>query len=415
MRIEGWPKGINNIDKLSEVPVEALRDGLNIDITAKGKPRRRAGRVKRYSGSSIHSLFSCSYVTVFVEGGALKLLGEDYTAQILRSDLHPTAYVSYVEVNGNVYYSNSYQTGKISSLGISSTLGVPHAFGQPLLQISSTGGLPAGTYQVAITFSRIDMEESGSTEAATISIAEGQGISLLNIPQSDADWINIYVTAPNDDVLKFYSSVAIGTTTASITSLPKGRVLQTQFGRPMPPGHIIRYYNGRLWVASGNVLWYSEPMNFGLCKPASNFFQFPDIITVCEPVDNGIYIVSDATYFLNGTAPEDMKLDVSCKDRGIMGTGMVVSAKVFDNESSGEVAFWYGDRGAMIGRSNGEVVPVSEGVLALPSYDSGVTALREQDGIRQLVTALYGSGDSSAYAVGDAVSTEIVRNGIVIT
>ena len=413
--LEGWPAGINNVAKETAVPEEALRDALNVDLDNAGKPRIREGRTKVYSGSGIHSLHSGAAGDIFVEGSTLKSLLSNNTASTI-GDLSSRDRVSYTELNDTTYLSNGFEVWKIGSDKTLKLNGVAGPKGQPLPSFTaSTGALEPGKYLFAVTFVDADGEESGASIAIDIETSQKGSILFEAIPQNAAaTHVRLYGTEPGGQVLREFAEIPMGTLTYVVTRTVQGRVLETQFMERLPPGRILREFNGRLYTADGWTLYYSEALRYGQYRPAENFITFPEDITIVQPVDDGIYVVADKTYFLSGANPKEFSQNVVSEYPGIYGTGTTMNGSVFDSELVGEVAYWYSSAGAMLGLQGGAVRALMENSVAFPSYEEGVTGLRSENGIRQAVTALRGSGTAAKFALGDEISVTVKRNGIVL-
>jgi len=412
----GFVLGYDNVAPETAMPAGALREAENVDLDKAGRPRRRPGLTLRYSGSGIHSLWTGAGRTLFAEGGAIKALASDWTASTLVTGLDPSKLVSYQDVAGQIWWSNGDQSGRILDDGTATTWGIENPPGQPTASArTGLGGMDAGTYQVAVTFLSADYEESGTGQAASVQISAGDGISLTGIPQGDAAYIRVYLTPPNGDAFYHYRDLAMGTTSLDIGRGTPGRRLETQFAAPLPAGQIVRHYNARMWVASESVLWFSLPFRYGLGRPAEDFFYFPSRITVVEPVKDGLFVVADKTYFLGGPIPAQMSQDEVSDATGVEGTGALVQAKHFAlKDMQGEVAFWFGSRGAMLGLPGGAVQAIMEDRAVVPEYEEGATLFRERNGIRQMVTTLKRPSDSSALGATDSVVAEVVRNGVLL-
>lgn len=68
-----------------------------------------------------------------------------------------------------------------------------------------------------------------------------------------------------------------------------------------PIGSIIRVFSGRVYIADGNTLWYSEPFAPNLFRRAANYIPFPSRIVMVAPVLGGIFVSTDRKiYFLGG-------------------------------------------------------------------------------------------------------------------
>jgi hypothetical protein len=68
-----------------------------------------------------------------------------------------------------------------------------------------------------------------------------------------------------------------------------------------PIGSIIRSFSGRVYIADGSTLWYSEPFAPSLFRKATNYIPFPARIVMVAPVLDGIFIsTTRKIYFLAG-------------------------------------------------------------------------------------------------------------------
>lgn len=73
---------------------------------------------------------------------------------------------------------------------------------------------------------------------------------------------------------------------------------------PLPGGHWIEYWAGRLVLARGNTLIFSEPLRYGVYDQLRNFVQFEERIFWIAPLDTGIYVgLRNSVRWLAGTDP----------------------------------------------------------------------------------------------------------------
>lgn len=410
-----WPQGLNNVAQDTEVPPTALRKAFNVDLTDEGKPRRRKGRTSVHSGSNIRSLFDVNGFTVFAEGNVFKRIFPNNSVVTLYTGLDHNNWLSYAPLNDMLYFTDGDNNFQSTLGGVVSSLSVPNPIVRPTLAANAAGGLDAGKYQVICTHVNSAGVESGtSIPALTITLTAGQGIDVsgINLP-SGATATNIYMTKANGETLYHHSQITGTSTTLMKQAL--GKSLETQHMEPLPAGQIMFYFKGRLWVADGEVLWYSEPLRYGLTRLSANFIVFPERITIGLPVLDGIYICSDQTYFLAGTDPKKMQQVVVLPDRGVEGTGATVNKDVFEMEDVVEdTAYWFGTGGMMLGLPGGRVVSLMENRVAVPDYQKGATLYRAEDGIEQMITAVRDPGDADSMSVGDTASAEVIRNGITL-
>jgi len=417
IKLGPFPKGKNNVQKETSIPQDSLNEALNVNITDDGKVERRKGYQRVYSGSNIHSFYSSGDLAIFVEGNDLKRLDNSFeSATVIKANEFGPELLDYLELNGSIYYTCSYGTGVVKNNGEYSNLGVVPPHGQPTLIATSSARLQAGTYQVAITYLDSEGQESGTNDASVITIEDGQGILLQNIPQNlDYSSINVYATPPNGVTLYKQANIPMGTTSGTLSFLIEGDELLTQFGDVAPSGQYIDYYNGRLWIADGNVLWFSEPWRYGLFKYATNFIEFPEEIKFIKSLNTGMYVGSDKVYFLRGSSPDELTYKSVFDATPIHNTAIVVDTTLFNFENVfGKGVFLWSDKGALLGIEEGSVIPLSHKRYVPDEYDSGTSFLKAEDGITHIISSLTKKGNVSNLQTSDSASAEVIRHSITI-
>jgi hypothetical protein len=399
----------------------AARRAVNVDITDSGNLRLRKGAELVTSGVNVHSLGGNEQVTLYVDNGTLYRLNSDETSTPLRSGLSPSRLMAYETVNEELYFSNNEILEKLVS-GQVNKVGVELPAGQPTLGLAD-GALAAGDYQVAITYVNASREESGTGRAAKISLPSGGAIALSNIPQpvsAEVEVIRIYVSAPNGEKLYYAATIPVGMTSTEVDTFHMGRMLVTQFCQPTPPGHILRYYHGRLYVASDNLIFYSDPQVYGRCKISSNFMNLASRVTMIEPVETGLYVsTSTEVFFVSGDDPtKGLGLQRVSDTPAVEGSSMVVKPEVLGIDGitgSTQVALWFTNAGWVVGLPDGNARFLTRDRMALPEYSQATSLLRMVDGMSQLITIPRGNGqDASAFA-SDSLEAEIVRNGVIVS
>lgn len=423
-----WPLGIDNrhdeheLSRDKDGNIIALRQAENVDLSRGGVPKRRDGYNKVKTLTNSHSAFAMPAALLAVSNNSLVALDGVFNSTTLRSGLHAGWPLSYAEINGDVYWSNGFECGKVTESVSCVPWGIENPGGTPNVTQDAAGGLGAGAYQVAMTFATATFEEGGSTSAAVISIAEGAGIALTSIPQpidSRIAWVRVYRSDTNGDKLYWVRDVPVGMTSCTLGVAQLGKEIQTQWLSPMPPGHIVRYGNGRMWVASENVVWYSEPLHYGQTRRSSNHITFSDNIDVMEYPNegdgSGLFVAAGKrTYFLAGQNPKEAQLRIVHPYGAIKGTGATVNGVWFDPQLGGNIAYWMDSDGVpVLGLLNGTIRPLTGQTYLAPAADSGSTFAREIRGMRQIVTNLRGVGTNVARS-SDALVGVIHRNGVSI-
>jgi hypothetical protein len=153
-----------------------------------------------------------------------------------------------------------------------------------------------------------------------------------------------------------------------------------------PPGRIVRHYRGRIYIASGQFIHYTEPMAYEWYRGGANFIPFPEPVTIMEPVDGGLWVVADKTYFLSGATPESFTVSVKGDFGAAFGTEVTVVGGFGPDKLDGVI--WHSDRGAVLGTNQGQLIELQTSNASTHTAESGIGFLREHDGMRQYIVSL---------------------------
>lgn len=375
-----------------------LRNAVNVDLTATGTLQRRKGSTLAQAGADCHSLWSDGEQAFYVDGDTLY----QYPRIALRSGLVPGRRVSWCKTpTGDVIWTNGTVLERIRA-GVSAPLGLPVPNPAPTVSASAGGSLKAGVYQVAITATNADGEESGATWPVQVTVPEGGRIQVSDLPGT---LTNIYISPLNGDALYLAA-----TTTASSYVIPVsgalGQSLQTIGLRAMPAGEIVREHFGRLLVASGSTIYYSEPFGYGLHNPQRGRIHFGGRIALLAPVQGGCYVSTEtATFWLPGGDIEKTQVIELLPYGAVPGTDTAL-------ENQTGVA-WMSTRGLVIGSQDGQAKNVQEDTVAIGPAQAGATLYREQDGMRQIITSLAGLFETVAPAMTFTVADEARKESML--
>jgi hypothetical protein len=286
MKWQGF-SGINNRHRPEELKPGELSCARNVDIDDAKRLRRRDGYDLAVAGN-YHSLWSDGSVCLVVKAGSLFNVNTDFSTSLLRVNVGDSP-MSYVSVNGVVYYTNGSVIGYIEN-------GADYQFSTP----------------------------------------------------------------------------------------------STSFKLAPPAGQLIEYFNARLYIAQGPVLWFTDAMAFNRVDMRKGFKQLPSDIQMVRAVDGGIFVSDQGqTYFLSGASPEKFLLNSVCSASiPVMGPATIQGVK-FSNEIKGSVAFFTTEDGLCAGLSDGSVIQLTANTYKLPTVKRGAVLIRENTDRIQLVTRLY--------------------------
>jgi len=416
-----WPAGVNNVAPEGRLPVDengrpiALREAENVDLTAAGYGRRRQGSEACFAGVLTHSLWSHDELEfgLFVDAGQLHALEVDESASALGLEVGNLP-LSYAAVGDRVFFSNAFACGMLTALDRAiHPWGGPATPAAPAVQLVDGYSLPAGLYQVAVTVSDALGRESGAHLALQLQVAEQQGMLLQDLPPEGT--IHVYISGPNDQVLRLAARLSAGTPSYLVAGHADGVKLATQLLDPMPPGQITRIHNGRHWVADGRTLRWSPSLRFGMTDLAHNLIRFDERIDLLEPVGRGTPAVGmfiaagKRTYWLSGADPSNFSPVDAHAAGAVPGTTVQVPGQSIGMPDDADYTIWLSRRGSYVmGLPGGTVQAINAGQAAIPDAERGASVFAERDGLKQVITTLKAPREQGL-AVTDRAVAHVVH------
>lgn len=401
-----YPLPITGVDVLSSETAlmkGAVRAAVNVDIGRAGRFKRRAGYVRRSVAAGLHSLYQASQKgwTLIGKDSTLNRLDTTTYGLTLLHNLQSPDPVSYVEYNGNVYFSNRTSIGWVPSTSTAArAVGVPTP-AAPTLS-ATFGTLTPGKYGLVITNVDERGEESGACEVQIIDLPSGGGIRMSNLQQTSG-WITyVYITSADGDVLRQAAEFPSIFANFAVGEDAQGGACDTQFLQPLIPGDFIRWHAGRLYTAKNGALSFSEPMRPHLYNPAHNVIPFSGHIAFVEPVVDGIYVGdSRGVWFLAGMDPTKFEIRHVSPCRAVVRSSVSVPPEHFDEKKVSTpypVAVWLSTSGYVAGMAGGETVELQPERVKVPPGMTGRSAFLTREGRKQIVTPVN-SSTTTAYGV----------------
>lgn len=388
--------GINNVLKPEHTAIGELQGATNVYINDKGKVCRRDGYQRVYSGD-VHSIFNANGNIVFREGTALKILADDYSATTIRDDFVGSRPVRYLEYAGKTFYTDGIVTGIIEDSS-SRTWGLDTPSAPVLTE--TIGDLPSGRYQVACTFLRNDGQESGAKEVFVIDITSG-GIIISNIPVSTDPTVTdvvVYASERNGAILYKAAIVQNGITSITVRgSFSTSSPLMTANMEAPPSGQLLAFYDGRIYIAKDNILYYTEAYKPELMTADHNFIPMQSRITFIGGVKDGLWIgTAKETVFIAGSPPDVDKADYANKANygAIEGTQIEINGEDIGGEQPIDGTLWMftAPEGIHIATSGGFLKNVTEGRVEFPTAQLGTATVRSVEDATLYIVGLYSSG-----------------------
>lgn len=395
--------GMNNRAAPNALPENKARLAVNCIFDDEGNiifPN--PGKVSVYAGDC-KWLYEGEDVTLFVEGGSLKRLNNDFTATVLQSDIGGSR-CFYTEVAGAVYWANELSSGKVVD-GVNYAWGAPRPPRQPDCTGVSYGGMFAGDYRVAITWIDAQGEEGGTSNGKRVTVAEGGGIHVANFPTppTDVTGVAVYVSSVNGKDMYLHGEYAANIDSITLTKRICTIPLSTQFAwTPKPKDTVLAHY-GRIYYISGNKLYFTELQRYGLQK-AGNFWRFDSDIQVIVSCPNVLYIGTlHKLYSIRGIDGDMPPVAEELQD-----CGAVKGSECYDQD--GVSAYFMSGRGFIKAAPEG-LQELSFNDVAIPYFKTGTMAVSEINGLRY-VTFVGQDGIQNKKANKEYNIMELARNSL---
>lgn len=352
-----------------------LRAADNIEITNAGTVQRRKVPVLAQAMTGAHSLFGDMYIRASVLYRATFSPFAETLVKVLASNDR----MSYCVINGDTYYSNGTDFGRVAADGSV----YPWALSTPSSPTVApiTGALFKGKYQVAVSYANATTGEEGGVSASTNYELSAVGGLRITLPAATigATHINVYVSTVNGSIPMLQTTVAAGTTTVDVTAHATGRESNQRYEAPLPAGTRLFEFNGRLCSAKGKDLFYSLPYRHGYYIPAEGRITFPEDVSIAIGNQSGVFVAADKTYFFSGQ-------DLGAVDvvRDLLPYGAVPGTEfaIPNNTTVG----WFGEKGVVLATPDGQAAAVMADNIDLTPPASGFSIVLETRGYRRVVS-----------------------------
>lgn len=410
--------GVDNRAHATRLADGFVREANNVEIDAQGIGRTREGYALWLDLPGAHSLWTDDLLTFALVADATTLyrVDDDATCTALVTGLNGSR-LSYAVIAGRVRWSNGVQTGQVALDGTAMPLGVETPLPSFGVTAAAAGGLFAGTYGVAMTFTNAAREEGGAAETVYVDVPEGGGIQITDVP-TDAAGVateaRMYATSANGTDLLYAGSAAPGAASFLIGAASRGRMLTTQFCEPFPPATCLLARNGRLMGALDRDLVWSLPLYYGLYRPSQHSLRLPDtILMLAAPDADGflLYIgTAKKTYVLRGDSLDNCTLKLANGAGVVQGSMCMVPPTALGMQGVDvPCPVWTGTDGVPYVGTSAGVVPLTNH-FAYPVYDHAAAVHVEQGGLSRYIVAGRG-GRNAGLAMGDFTSVEVIEAG----
>lgn len=397
--------GIDQLTDETQFRAGTVRSAVNVDIDKAGVFKRRDGYTVMQADSDYGAVFTYGSTLLVQKGSQLCAFDPvTYTPTVL-ADMGSSAPVDSTIYNGQLYICGPRAIWRLpAERAPAQTVGVKLPDALPLAAPANAGTLSPGDYSVAVSVVDSFGEESPAQLLGSITLQSG--LQLVDLAVMPGHKWRVYLSPVNGDVLYLAEEFDAVFSQYAVTVAPTGAPCQTLHLTPMPPGNFVRGYKGRLYVAAGSVLYFSEALRPHLTAPRHNFIQFVGDIRFIEALDTGLYIADDrGVWWLSGDDPAQARLvnvsqtTVVSRSSVRMATSDMPAAL---RSSENDAALWLSTHGYMVGTNSGNVVPLHPERIRLAEGLVGRTVFMLRDGIKQVITL---TASSAAPVYGAALDT----------
>lgn len=402
--------GVDLLSDETGLPDGAVRRAENIDIRRNGSFQRRQGYSVAVAGADFHSLFSSRRGVLVGRGSKVYALDTTTFGPTLLCDMGAHAPVDFTEYNGHTYLINRSSFWWIpGDASAARRVGVALPDRIPDVVAAETGALPAGRYVVALSCTDDRGEESPTKIIGQVHLPAGGGVQLTNIESSlQPGAYRVYLSPPDGDALYLAEEFSRSFGQYLVTQPGDGAIRSSQHLAPMPAGEFVRATAGRIFVATGDTLYYSEPLRPHLHDPRHNFITFQGRIRFIEALVSGLFVGDDrGVWWLPGTDPTQFSLRLASSALPVARSSVLVNGAHFSREITTtdlDVAVWLSSEGYVLGRPSGDAVSLHPERVRVAADLEGRSVFLIRDGIKQIIT-LVAATNGLGYGV--AIDTTI--------
>lgn len=395
VRRDGWPEGIDNRANWKDVPLNRVRDAVNVDPLKSGSFALRGGFNEVVSGTDIRGALACGKYILVADGTDLRVFNTDTNTTETLAQIAGAGVFAGDVLNEELFFCTQNQTFRFKN-NVLRPWGVPTPSYQPVPSVVS-GGLVPGTYQCAITYVDAYGDEGGTIRPLTIAVTSGKGLQFTLSTPAGISKVRLYISAVNGSEL-YLQYEGTGSYTANVVRDDTAR-LDTMFTRDPIAGDFVAKHNACLCIAQGSTLWLTLPMRPHLRSAASRFFQYPSQIDGVISVETGIYVLADKTYFVTGVETAQPSQAVVFDFGGVHGSQTTTP----DGD-----AVWLTQYGIAVGDGQGSVNLISKERFFPELASYGSSGIVERNGNQLVVSTARPKNAAGSMAAVDYYETEVI-------
>lgn len=393
VQFDSWPAGINNRAPVDRLPDGAARHLVNLTPTAAGKLRMRPGFQKRAAAQNVRASVKHNDSILLFDGADVLLFNPDGEyIQKIGEITAGSGYVAGASIGGVTYLCTPADMVRVVGNELR-----PWAVEAPAVNVGiGVGNLLPGTYRFAVTSMTADGIESGAIPVI-VTLSGSNSVSIPVLLPPGAVSARCYASVENGDTLYLQDEKVSGSFVIA-NIVDSGARLTTENRVTPPHGEQVVAHNAQLLIASGNVLYMTEPFMPHLYHRVRGFVQYPEPISVVLSVGNVVYVCADKTYCLRDVGTDSVTQTELALFGAVKGTGV----KLPDGTGG-----WMSKYGQVIATQAGTIEFPAQKSYAPPIAEYGSAAVLDCDGDQMIVTSMKGRIVANGLGLRDSYDLEI--------
>lgn len=156
--------------------------------------------------------------------------------------------------------------------------------------------------------------------------------------------------------------------------------------KKMPAGHLMCYYNRRLYVAVGDVIWYSDPLKFHRTRAKDGFIHMDGHVTLLKATADGLWVADGHTHFLQGPDARKFTRIEKAPYNAVLHAVAQVPADKIGVDGILEPCFkWASEEGICVGGAGGFFKNLTVDKYDMPEGTIGTALYKDMPGMSQAI------------------------------
>ena len=392
-----WSAGANNLASKDRLPKNAVRHAVNVDPLPGGTFASRSGYEPIYAGTNVRGVLALGDKLLIADGADLvEFNTQTDTSRVIRAIAATGAFVGTV-MNDVLYLSTENETLEYDGT-TAKTWGTPDVFNQPVVS-AVAGGLLAGHYQVALTYTDQWGREGGTDRPVVLYVPDNGGVQVTVGPIPAGCVANVYMGAINGSTLFLQGTRTTAGAVTVATLRDDTTQCETVLLRAPQPATRMATHNGVILMAKGGTLSMTRPMQPHLVSRARGFVQYADDIGDIMSDGAAVFVSADKCYALTNVETDGIEQATVLEFPAIAGT----STQLPDGRAA-----WMTRYGQAISK-NGDLELPNRRTFAPSPAASGAAGVIDTNGNQLIVTTTRGTQAGNQLAATDFYIGEILN------